>query len=533
MSPGAKGKAAAGRGNASEAQGALARSVAGALLVLLALPLWTHRTSISSWFATSYTATIELRTTNERDDTRIQRAFASAQAAHPGAATFELIPGLKLLRHSAVHVPGPSRAEAVADAQVLSQAIVAAFNAEGPGQLDARVRPRAYPAPGPTSDAVATVLAYGAPLLALVGLALLWIGWRGWPTGSRADTKAGDLPREGVFTGIGIAAFGVLPFLMPGWVFMALFALAIPGMIAGAIVYKMQQVRRAADWPSAQGRIVRSTMRAVRHQRVEDATKVGNVPDIEYVYSVGGVEYRGHRIGIGEIPAGSPEAEAALERYKVGRTGPVFYNPDKPEEAVIERDPPAPAAVVYGIAAAVVLVGLVVVATFTQASAIITGLEPYFPAGAVVQGVLFCAAAGLLLSLFLIADRRKAMAAARWPTAMGKILSSVAEAHRTLVPSGRGQTVTVWAPVVEYSYSVDGRDYHGSRLAFGADVTGPQAFAEATVVRYPAGQQVTVHFDPANPSFAVLETRVAFAWSTLLLAVAFFAAALFFSGWRG
>jgi len=147
--------------------------------------------------------------------------------------------------------------------------------------------------------------------------------------------------------------------------------------------------------------------------------------------------------------------------------------------------------------------------------------------------VLFCAAAGLLLSLFLIANRRKAMAAARWPTAMGKILSSVAEAHRTLVPSGRGQTVTVWAPVVEYSYSVDGRDYHGSRLAFGADVTGPQAFAEATVVRYPAGQQVTVHFDPANPSFAVLETRVAFAWSTLLLAVAFFAAALFFSGWRG
>ena len=29
-----------------------------------------------------------------------------------------------------------------------------------------------------------------------------------------------------------------------------------------------------------------------------------------------------------------------------------------------------------------------------------------------MQGVLFCAAAGLLLSLFLIADRRKAMAAA-------------------------------------------------------------------------------------------------------------------------
>src|SRR5690348_2762819 len=210
MSPGAQGKAGAGRGNASEERGALARSVAGALLVLLALLLWTCRASISFWFATSYTATIELRTTNERDDTRIQRAVASAQAAHPVGATFELIPGLRLIRHSAVHVPGASRAEAIAAAQALSQTIVTAFNAEGPGELDARVRPRAYPAPGPTSDAVAAALGYGAPLLALAGLALLWIGWRGWPSRASAGAKAGDLPREGVFIAIGIAAFGVL-----------------------------------------------------------------------------------------------------------------------------------------------------------------------------------------------------------------------------------------------------------------------------------------------------------------------------------
>jgi hypothetical protein len=93
--------------------------------------------------------------------------------------------------------------------------------------------------------------------------------------------------------------------------------------------------------------------------------------------------------------------------------------------------------------------------------------------------------------------------------------------------------VTVWSPVVEYSYRVEDRDYHGTRLAFGADVAGAQARAEATVARYPAGRTVTVHFDPANPSSAVLEPHVAFAWWTLLLAMAFFAAALFFSGWRG
>jgi hypothetical protein len=44
---------------------------------------------------------------------------------------------------------------------------------------------------------------------------------------------------------------------------------------------------------------------------------------------------------------------------------------------------------------------------------------------------------------------------------------------------------------------------------------------------------VTVHYDPANPSQATLETRIAFAWWSLLIALAFFAAALFFSGRLG
>jgi hypothetical protein len=466
-------------------------------------------------------------TQTERDDVRIERAFAAAQSARPSAATLRLQPGFRHFRD--VDVPGPSRAEAIAAAEALSQAIIAAFNAEGSGNLSVSVPRRAHPAPGPTTAAVETILAWGAPVLGLLGVALLWIGWRDWPAGATVS----GMRRAPAFGAIGVVALGIAPFLMPGWVFMALFAMLIPGAIAGIAVYKMQEVRRAAHWPSAPGRIVRSGMRAVRHRHAGEATTVGSVPDVEYAFSVGGVDYPRHRISIGEIPAGSPQAEAALERYRVGRTGPVFHNPEDPKEAVLERDPPAPAMVVYGIAGAAMLLSLAVVVTFTRASEIIAWLEPYFPTGVVVQDVLFCTAAGLLLSLFLVANRRTALGAARWPTTTGTILSSVAEARRTLVSRGREQTVTVWSPVVEYSYRAQGRDYHGTRLAFGGDAAGAQAFAEETVARYPVGREVTVHFDPANPSFAVLEPRVAFAWTTLLLTIAFLAAALFFSGWRG
>jgi hypothetical protein len=277
-------------------------------------------------------------------------------------------------------------------------------------------------------------------------------------------------------------------------------------------------------------RIVRARLRAALRQWAGVSTAVGYVPEVEYVFSVGGVDYRGHRIGIGEIAPDSPEAKAALERYKVGRTGPVFYNPANPEEAVLERDAPASPAVMYGIAAGVMLVGLAIVVTFTQARQLVDWLQPWFPPGAFVPGVLFFTAAGLLVALFLVSSLRRSLESARWPTVAGRILSSVAEEHRSFGAGGRGQTVTVWSPVVEYSYRIEGRDYHGSRIAFGADVAGSRDFAEAIAARYPAGSAVTVHYDPGNPAFAVLEPHVAFAWWTLFLAAGFLAAAWFFSG---
>lgn len=502
------------------------RAAAGALALLCAFLLWASRTTISAWFASSFTATIELTTTTETDDTRIQRAFASALSSERKEARLEVVPGLKQIRHSIVQVPAPSRAEAIAAAGSLSKAIAAAFDSEGSGQVDVKVGRRTDPSPGPASDVALTATSGVAIAFALAGIAFLWNAWRRWP--ARGD----GMSRMAALGAIAVVMLAFLPFAVPGWMAVALFAMAIPGSIAGMIVYKMQQVKRAARWPSAQGRIVRSRLRVVRRQQADRPSTTGNVPDVEYVFSVGGTEFRGKRISIGEIPPGSPEVEAVLERYQVGRTGPVFYNPDDPNEAVLERDPPISVRAMYGVAAGVMFVGLAIVVAFTRIGEIVDWLQPHFPPGAVVPGVLFFAAAGLVLLLFLIFNWRIAGAAARWPTTTGTILSSVAEPRRTSAADGRAQTATIWSSVIEYSYRVQDRDYHGTRLAFGADVAGPRDLAEKVVARYPVGSKVTVHFDPANPSVAVLDTHVAFAWSTLILMMAFFGVALFFSGWR-
>ncbi len=76
-------------------------------------------------------------------------------------------------------------------------------------------------------------------------------------------------------------------------------------------------VRRAKHWPSSPGRITKSEVAASHLQSEHQATRIVNLPAIEYEYSVDGQKYSGRRIGIGEDSAG-PNIEATLARYPLG-----------------------------------------------------------------------------------------------------------------------------------------------------------------------------------------------------------------------
>ena len=495
-------------------------------LAVMAWIAWASRDFAAELLADSYLATIQLATTAERDDTRVTRAFAVAQGRLGGPdITLELLPDQRQVRHSVVHVPGPTEGEAIARAQAFSQALVAAFGPPGTGTFDADVRRKAAPVLGAASRTLRTALTFGAALFGLIALAVGLVFWRRWRAG---PNRVPPQIAWSVVAGVGVlAALAVLP----GWAFAALFAMAIPGSISGMIVYKMQQVHRAASWPSAQARITRSRLRILRHRGDDGATTVDDTVDVEYAYTVGGVDYRCSRIGIGEITPGSTEIGAVLDRYSVGRSAPVFYNPDDPQEAVLERDAPASPLVMYLIAAGVALVGLAVVLAFVGMGDIVDSLSPYFRPDAFIPGFLFFAVAAVMMVLILLAHYRQALVAKRWPIVKGTIVSSTVGSRRIVMSGSTQRSMTVWSPVVEYVYSVDGREHHGARIAFGGKLAGGQSLAEAVTARYPEGGAVTVCYDPRNPSFAVLEPRIALAWPALVLAVAFALAAAFFARW--
>lgn len=124
-------------------------------------------------------------------------------------------------------------------------------------------------------------------------------------------------------------------------------------------------------------------------------------------------------------------------------------------------------------------------------------------------GVVF-AGIGIALLVFGINQRRKARATEQWPTAAGTITAArIDQERRTTRTQGRTETHVTYKPVVEYTYDANGTRFQGGRLSPGGDMSYDYNTAQRFLSKYQPGQPATVHYDPANPAQAVLETQAA------------------------
>ena len=501
------------------------RARIGVGLLVLGCLLWVMRDAGPASLAKSVTATAELATTTESDDARVNRAFAAAQRIVDADARLDPLPNQTRVRHTRLTVRAPTEAAAIAQARALTDAMEAAFAKEGPDTLMVDVRRRTNPVPDETTVFLGQSLRIGAIVLGLLGLAMIGLGLLHARTGAvRVSNPLG--------WAIGAGAVLILaPLLLNESTRLIPLIMALPGLISGLILYKTLKLRQAATWPSTRAQITKSQLQAERHRSIDDVTRVVNVPMVEYQFKLGGHTFRGNRINLGGNVGNDPQTAELLDRYPVGGTTLVYYNPEDPQEAVLDRDPPVKFVWLYVIAAAVLLAGFAVVAVATNLEDILAALSNHLPERAVPHAMLFFGLAGSMTLLILGGNVRQAAAATRWPQTSGRIVSSGTESYRSFVGSGGSRTlVTFYKPVVEYSYRVEGRDYHSTQLSFGGEVAGSKALAEERAARYSAGDPVGVHYDPRNPSLAVIEVGTAYAHLWLMLALAFFGLALFFSG---
>lgn len=296
--------------------------------------------------------------------------------------------------------------------------------------------------------------------------------------------------------------------------------LALPGLFALMVLWITWQNWRTSGWQNAVGRIVesRSTARDVRtreshltgrsdHNRgtlvTTERIDRKNFADIAYQYTVDGKTYVSRQVGIGP-DHGNLDVVALLQRYPAGKVVTVFYDPASPGNAILERDDPRrlrEAWLAIAILAAVIVIGFLafyLVADFIAAHAV-------NPRRTVP--IMFVLVAAVLLALMAWAAIRRAATMRAWPATDGVVASSRVEQtimHRRRSGSQYSTTATVYVPRVIYHYRVGGIDIDGDQ--FGRMSSGTAAaVAERVVAAFPAGTKVVVHYDPNEPTTAIVD----------------------------
>lgn len=90
-------------------------------------------------------------------------------------------------------------------------------------------------------------------------------------------------------------------------------------------------------WQETKGEVIQSNISSKGGWLGDDEY----FPEVRFSYAVGGEVFEGCRFSVGN---GSrfltyQEAERVLEYYQPGDTVPVYYDPNKPDEAVLVREP--------------------------------------------------------------------------------------------------------------------------------------------------------------------------------------------------
>jgi hypothetical protein len=105
-------------------------------------------------------------------------------------------------------------------------------------------------------------------------------------------------------------------------------------LLAG--LYQRKKLESCANWPQVMG-----TIRKAEVFRDPGPDSNGYFVRVLYDYSVDGAPYEGKKVGFADRAyVRKKSAEDVAERYTLNSSVPVYFNPEKPSEAVLTREYP-------------------------------------------------------------------------------------------------------------------------------------------------------------------------------------------------
>lgn len=113
--------------------------------------------------------------------------------------------------------------------------------------------------------------------------------------------------------------------------------------IAGFLIFNARrttaQAQASQSWPSVMGTVASSSVEVSTSSDSEGGTSTSYYPAVTYAYDVLGHRYSSDRVAFGfRVGSGNrAQAQAVADRYIAGNQIRVYYNPNNPGEAVLER----------------------------------------------------------------------------------------------------------------------------------------------------------------------------------------------------
>jgi hypothetical protein len=126
----------------------------------------------------------------------------------------------------------------------------------------------------------------------------------------------------------------------------------------------------------------------------------------------------------------------------------------------------------------------------------------------VQDAVIVCQILGFMGTIFGAYELFCGLATMNWRPVPGEVVDKyLEESQAAMTWSDQPETIfgKGWVPIVQYRYSVRGKDYEGETINRRISSLPWKYGAELRMRRYEVGQPVKVYFSPSDPSQAVLK----------------------------
>jgi hypothetical protein len=130
--------------------------------------------------------------------------------------------------------------------------------------------------------------------------------------------------------------------------------------------------------------------------------------------------------------------------------------------------------------------------------------------GSLMAGALLFIVGGLLRLYSGVRKTRMVKDSKSWPTVTGKVLFSHLHREKTSIEVAESAWIKadIYEARIAYQYSVFGTKYTSHKVCLSPIRNVDQLEdAKKIIDKYPADSNVTVYYDPTNPSRAILESR--------------------------